>query len=537
MRKEQNLTLLFGVIWLAGMMAFSAWISVLSGRDTNWDLANYHYYNGYALWADRAEIDFVPAQMQTYFNPAIDLFTYLLIHYLKPIDYGIVMGALHGINLWILFVIAARILRFRRCIFRILCAAGLSVCGVFGVVFLAEIGTCFHDLIVSIFILGGIAMLLDRDQKRGEITRFKSALATSGCLFGFACGLKLTTSFYAVAASMGLLIISKDSFRDRIRMMLIWCSSALGGALLSYGFWGYSLWKRFRNPFFISFNQTFRSAYCEPVNFSDARFIPKSLIEFLQFPLSVMSWGQHFGEMPFRDYRPGALIVIGSVAVIVGIIRYASTKKSGEVSEGSSGESFLLLFTVIAYAVWVCVFAIYRYLAAIELLFPIVLFILVKKIVRHEGAAVLLSVLIVWGGLGHEDVPSWGRRDWTEHYTCVDISGIDPEIPSLIMMGSHQPFSYVIPSFPSSYEFVRLQSNFHDLDIINTELDNQIRSRIQQTEKRLMLMIPAGCDRQSDGILSNFGLCRNGSPVEIHNCIGFPTLHVYTIAPKDELVR
>jgi hypothetical protein len=49
--------------------------SMLLGQDSNWDLRNYHLYNGYAVVNGRVGFDPAPAAFQTYSNPALDIFT------------------------------------------------------------------------------------------------------------------------------------------------------------------------------------------------------------------------------------------------------------------------------------------------------------------------------------------------------------------------------------------------------------------------------------------------------------------------------
>ena len=43
--------------------------SIGLGKDVNWDLRNYHWYNAWALLNGRLGWDLAPAQLQTYYNP------------------------------------------------------------------------------------------------------------------------------------------------------------------------------------------------------------------------------------------------------------------------------------------------------------------------------------------------------------------------------------------------------------------------------------------------------------------------------------
>src|SRR6516162_4357561 len=53
-------------------------LAVAFAQSNGWDLRNYHLYDGWAFWTQRGAIDFAAAQMQTYFNPLLATFTYLL---------------------------------------------------------------------------------------------------------------------------------------------------------------------------------------------------------------------------------------------------------------------------------------------------------------------------------------------------------------------------------------------------------------------------------------------------------------------------
>ena len=54
--------------------------SLLIGKDVNWDLRNYHYYNAFAFLNGRFGWDLAPAQIQTYFNPLGDFPFYALVN-------------------------------------------------------------------------------------------------------------------------------------------------------------------------------------------------------------------------------------------------------------------------------------------------------------------------------------------------------------------------------------------------------------------------------------------------------------------------
>jgi len=81
------------------------------GEDVNWDWLNYHEYNVWAIINGRYGIDALPPGFQTYFNPAVYFPVYYLRH-LLPLPYGqMIMGAVHRLNLLLIYFLIRVLLR------------------------------------------------------------------------------------------------------------------------------------------------------------------------------------------------------------------------------------------------------------------------------------------------------------------------------------------------------------------------------------------------------------------------------------------
>jgi len=81
------------------------------GEDVNWDWQNYHEYNVWAVINGRYGLDALPAGFQTYFNPAVYFPIYYLRH-LLPLPYGLmIIGAVHGLNLLLIYFLIRVLLR------------------------------------------------------------------------------------------------------------------------------------------------------------------------------------------------------------------------------------------------------------------------------------------------------------------------------------------------------------------------------------------------------------------------------------------
>lgn len=70
-----------------------------AGDDLNGDWRNYHAYNVWAAINHRFDLDVIPAGFQTYFSPLIYYPVYLLRRLLSPLWTGLIVGAIHGLNL------------------------------------------------------------------------------------------------------------------------------------------------------------------------------------------------------------------------------------------------------------------------------------------------------------------------------------------------------------------------------------------------------------------------------------------------------
>jgi len=236
--------------------------SLSLGQDYNWDLLNYHFYNPFAFLNDRMGFDYAPAMLQTYHNPIIDLPFYFLVTHFPPKWVGFVMGGIHGMNFWLVFLIA-RIFLFKEAkISNILLSGCVAFAGMFGAGGRTLVGTTFNDNLVSLFMLTTIWILLkevvrsDKGFSRHSLLSFASA----GLILGFGCGLKLTLLIYVFWTMIAILTLYQ-TLSPKIKSCIILSLGFTTGFLMSSGFWMLELWQRFGNPWFPRFNNIFKSPY------------------------------------------------------------------------------------------------------------------------------------------------------------------------------------------------------------------------------------------------------------------------------------
>lgn len=157
----RNQTLLQGLIFLFGFLFFGV-VSVWLGQDNNWDLRNYHFYNPYAYLEGRLAFDYAPAQLQTFLNPTGDLLFYFFVIHLKPIWVGFFMGSIQGLNFGLVFVIAHQLFETLTAKTRVGLAVLVAAVGLYGPVFIAELGASQNDSLTSLFVLASILILIRR---------------------------------------------------------------------------------------------------------------------------------------------------------------------------------------------------------------------------------------------------------------------------------------------------------------------------------------------------------------------------------------
>src|SRR5258708_1178812 len=99
-------TIYHQTILLCMAMLTGGFISLHLGKELGWDLAHYHYYGGFAFLDQRVQDFWAVSYIHQFINPTIDLFPYFLLNTVTPRWCEFILGALHGINFWLLFLIA-----------------------------------------------------------------------------------------------------------------------------------------------------------------------------------------------------------------------------------------------------------------------------------------------------------------------------------------------------------------------------------------------------------------------------------------------
>ncbi|CAN5315683.1 hypothetical protein BH11PSE4_BH11PSE4_44160 [soil metagenome] len=424
-----------------GAMTIGAAYAFVMGEDANWDLRNYHIYNVWATLTHRYALDAAPAGFQTYINPLPYFPFYYLNQWLSPLAAGLIMGAVQGLNLAMVYSLT-RILLGAAASRACLIAAVLLAA--FGPITLSEVGTSFADITLSLPIMAALALILFSDAPK------PTHYLLAGLLMGVAVGLKLTN----VVLALGLTAAAIASARPAMAMYCVIAGGSVGG-LIGGGWWSLMLLREFGNPVFPLFSGFFPSPDSLPINILDRQFIPRGVIDGLGYPFYWLIGDNRSSEYAFRDGRFALAVVLLVAAIGAGPLRRSAPFTRRDIQ--------FLIFFAVSYAAWMTLFSIQRYIVVLELLCgPLIVLLMVRLLsgtsadhaprgLGRRGAAVILAVSVLtaaWTQPG-----DWLRRAWSDPYKPALPTPLAQPATYLLL---DKPLGYIAPLLPAASRFYQL---------------------------------------------------------------------------------
>lgn len=474
-----------------GPLLFAA-LSLLLGQDNNWDLRNYHWYNAYAFLADRWNVDIAPAGTPSFYNPALDIPVFRAAQLWPAWVIGLLLGALHGLNMSLLLALAFSLLTGLRAPWRLVAALGLAATGTLGASHLSLVGTTFHDNLGSLFVLASLLLIVTHRQSiwGDPLSRAWPWLLAAGGLAGATAGLKQPTVIYAVGLC-GAFLFMGGPFRRGVGNAFAFGLGVLLGLAITGGWWMLFLWQHYANPFFPYFNDLFQSPMGLPSAYRDEHALPENWCEWLGFPFVVLLDPFQSAEVPFRDLRlPAAYLMALATAGLAAVRGLPHRLKRVPIAAPPAaphrpplldplGGRYLLAMAAVSYLAWLKMFAIYRYALTLEFLAPLLLAALLRywpgTPARQAGFLALTCAVL----LGFNQPGNWGRIAFGERFVNTEIPALPHPDRTLVVMTGVTPSAYVLPAFPPDVAFLRIHSYLVHPNHGDIGLNRLMQSRIR----------------------------------------------------------
>ncbi|MBE6447825.1 MAG: hypothetical protein E7018_00795 [Alphaproteobacteria bacterium] len=356
-------------LWLMLFLITGGFISLLTKYELLWDFANYHYYNPWAFLNDRLMYDIIPAGVNTFLNPLVDIPLYLLIQNFN--DYPNFITFLQG--MWS-GAAAFAFWLFVKNYFNISDIKGLSLAilalaiGTTSWAFFMQIGTSTNEMKMVLLVMLAYTILVK--QIKQETSGKYAAFFLSGFLLGLAAGLKLTAIIYCVSGGSTLIMCAKY-FKPFHKLLGMFVLGGLIGFLLTNGFWMWRMWDTFGNPIYPFLNNIFKSEWFGEYSFRDVKYLPTTFAQALFYPFYIML-GIIRGEgkgMIIMDFRNLFMMIIFYCFVIYQIVHFIRFKK---FKISTPANTFLWVLWFASYTVWLLLFSIQRYATQIFMLEAII---------------------------------------------------------------------------------------------------------------------------------------------------------------------
>jgi hypothetical protein len=524
---------------LALFLAGSGFYSVHLGADRNWDLLNYHFYVAFAFLDGRLGFDIQPAQAQTYLNPLLDVPFFELIRHFNdhPRMVGFVQGAVNGINLFCVFVLAWRLLGRAADLpawTRVVLTVTVLVIAATGADARGLPGTTTDDIQVGALVLCSIVFAVraaERADGGGRVLPF--ALA-AGLLAGLAFGLKPTTGPFGLGLIVLLLTLRHPWRREAVSFFLL---PAAVGCLVAVGWHATTMYRMFANPVFPMLNAVFHSPYFDNHGNGVLRgtIVGSMLLDSGTRPLSFLLSSPAL-QLPFlmvrhritqgisfRDLRLAIAIVLALLVVVL----WLKERWQGRESATRRSLMGLSLFLLVGTYSSLIVFGAYRYLGVVEYVSSVVIVLALGELAGPRlwaPLAVVIAAVCVVTTVPH----AFPRAAWSERYLSVKGPALDPDT-LVVIATEREAASFLVPFFDPRIRWIRTRSNLVPPNGSGLLVDQARTLAAGHAGPMLSLEIAEAPAASRDSILAELRLERTGAP-----CLPIETnltaLH-YTLCP------
>lgn len=434
------------VVWVAAVMLAAA----LSPWDAGYDVAHYHIHNGWAAWNGRIDIDYAPADMHSFINPAYNLLVWWLIEAVPGPVVNAVLAIPMALILPILYSLTRTIsLAMTGEASRRVCL-GVAVLGFFAEGQMGIFASIRNDAWGAMVFLAALALSVRQDGGLASPKRLAAASLLLGCVFG----MKLTNIGYVVAYGVFVMVLA-EGWKTRLRAGAV-CATLGGlGFLALAAPYAWMLWERFDNPVFPMANSLFDS----PVGPDDydayERRKAGHFLGFLVYPFVFTMDSTIIGSGDYDDLR-FLFTYLAAPALLVICARRALAGAAMPASRMVVALSCAMLTAIF---LWMSSFAVLRYLLAAWIVGPLfiaMVFFAVTGQARLSASRARLAAIVAVFLLATGSGPSGRRLPWnslTTPYVTAQIPAPERFTDAFILFIGDYPSAFLAPQFPETATF------------------------------------------------------------------------------------
>ena len=329
--------------------------------------------------------------------------------------------------------------------------------------------------IVNLF--ASLLLVLRRwDRLHAWSTAAAGLMLLSGLLMGLGAGLKLTNATYAAALCLALLLGLPAALRVRLALAFTQGCAVLAGMLASAGYWWLEMWERFGNPLFPQFNNVFRSPLAQQLGVIDDFHLPRHALEALFWPFVFAADVSRVAEIPLRLVVVPVLYALALLFVtVLAVERVGGRQAHARLSPRAR---FVLIFAGIAYLAWMKLFGIYRYLVPLELLAPLLVWILIERMAAPDRAARIAGWLLAACTVLVFPFNTWGHGGWAKQNFSAQVPPL-AQPASTIVFTAHgdPPMGWLATFFPAEVQVIALEGGFPESPAYLARIQAAIASR------------------------------------------------------------
>jgi hypothetical protein len=181
-------------------------------------------------------------------------------------------------------------------------------------------------------------------------------------------------------------------------------------------------------------------------------------LQFLIWPFLIAWDPRRVGQISlYQLIWPALYILFGWW--VVARLRRTQPRHGATIMDGR--HLYLLALIAVGFWLWTIVFSVYRYLAPIEMLAPLAVFLLCIRLRPYvQGRRLSAWILGAATALVLIDGCSWGHEAWDDASFRAELPTVESPADTSILLVGLPTYGWLIPSFPPTVTFVGAWRDF-----------------------------------------------------------------------------